>query len=329
MKKTVSLFIALIAFCCAVSGCAGGAKKKSYTVSFETFGGDVYDAVTVNDGDTLEEPMIPTNGSKSFDGWYKDAAFTKEWDFSKDKVSENMTLYAKFSNKFNVFYWFKGEVQFRKKVTEGSFAANVEYVNASRKVVNWYKDADLSHVFDFNTPITEDTNLYAYAKVVTSWEFPRDMSVGSGWQVMADTTDRKGSVKASDEGMVVTFDEPSAWDTYLRSPELDIPAMEKYTKLTIVYKNYSAVDNLKVFYFTTEDSVWSGTRADDFTVKANMTEDDDFETLVIDIPSTERLKGNWLGTLYILRFELHKREGDINDFLPGGTIVIKSISLEE
>lgn len=66
-----------------------------YSVSFETSGGTAITGVTVNAGDKLVEPPAPQKSGYRFAGWYKEAGWATAWDFAKDTVTGNVTLYAK------------------------------------------------------------------------------------------------------------------------------------------------------------------------------------------------------------------------------------------
>lgn len=46
-------------------------------------------------GNTIDSPEEPTAEGYRFDGWYKDTACTKPWDFENDTVQSDLTLYAK------------------------------------------------------------------------------------------------------------------------------------------------------------------------------------------------------------------------------------------
>lgn len=67
-------------------------------VHFSTDGGskvaDLTDAVV---GGRIAEPADPSKGGCLFGGWYSDENLKKPWDFESDTVSEEMTLYAKWS----------------------------------------------------------------------------------------------------------------------------------------------------------------------------------------------------------------------------------------
>lgn len=67
-------------------------KKK---VTFETFGGTQLEPVRVKKNGTIEEPMTPVKSGAMFLGWYQDPECTQAWNFITDKVSGDMTLYAR------------------------------------------------------------------------------------------------------------------------------------------------------------------------------------------------------------------------------------------
>jgi len=69
-------------------------SANSYAVSFESNGGSIVTDQSVLYNTTLKEPVTIKEGY-TFGGWYKDAAFTNAWDFTKDVVTEQIILYAK------------------------------------------------------------------------------------------------------------------------------------------------------------------------------------------------------------------------------------------
>ena len=69
--------------------------KRSYTVSFNSFGGSTVSDVTVQYGKLLTEPSKPTKTGYVFAGWFKDADLQTEWNFVADTVTEDIVLYAK------------------------------------------------------------------------------------------------------------------------------------------------------------------------------------------------------------------------------------------
>lgn len=71
-------------------------QVTAWAVSFNTMSGNPvqgYDAI--EDGAMIFPPQEPTKFLYTFDGWYKDAGYTEEWDFSTDTITNHTTLYAK------------------------------------------------------------------------------------------------------------------------------------------------------------------------------------------------------------------------------------------
>ncbi len=65
------------------------------TVRFQTNGGTPVEPVTAIFGELLPRPADPLREGYHLAGWYRDIHLTEEWDFEKDTVQGNMTLYAK------------------------------------------------------------------------------------------------------------------------------------------------------------------------------------------------------------------------------------------
>ncbi len=98
MKKLIqttitSLIVALL--CCVCFACEFSAE---YTVTFDSDGGTLIEAQTVEDGGLVAKPEDPEKTIEgytvSFDGWYSD---DEKWDFEKNKVTGNITLTARYN----------------------------------------------------------------------------------------------------------------------------------------------------------------------------------------------------------------------------------------
>lgn len=77
-----------------------GERLKRFTVTFDANGKDAELPASqrVKQGHPVIEPSAkPKCAGFTFVGWYKDAACTQAWDFAKDVVTADMTLYAKWS----------------------------------------------------------------------------------------------------------------------------------------------------------------------------------------------------------------------------------------
>ena len=68
-----------------------------YTVAFDTRGGSTVPSAMTAQNKTMAAPADPERSGYTFAGWYKDADCTQAWDFAKDAVTADMTLYAKWT----------------------------------------------------------------------------------------------------------------------------------------------------------------------------------------------------------------------------------------
>lgn len=69
----------------------------TFTVSFNSQGGSAVSSQTVAGGAKASSPTAPTRSGYTFGGWYQEAACTNPWRFATDTVTENITLYAKWT----------------------------------------------------------------------------------------------------------------------------------------------------------------------------------------------------------------------------------------
>ena len=70
------------------------------TVQFEENGGSaVADMDGLSYDATISAPTEPTKTGYTFAGWYKDENYATQWNFSSDKVTDDITLYAKWTLK--------------------------------------------------------------------------------------------------------------------------------------------------------------------------------------------------------------------------------------
>ncbi|MDR1867736.1 MAG: InlB B-repeat-containing protein [Treponema sp.] len=71
----------------------------TFTVTFDSKDGSAVNPITgLASGAKINEPdPAPTKEGFTFGGWYKEATFENEWDFESDTVTENTTLYAKWT----------------------------------------------------------------------------------------------------------------------------------------------------------------------------------------------------------------------------------------
>ncbi|GAB1475737.1 hypothetical protein MASR2M70_05690 [Bacillota bacterium] len=101
------------------------AEIAKYTVTFNSNGGTAVAGIAdVLEGDIIAQPPVPRKEGVGFGGWYKDAALTLKWDFARDRVTENLTLHAKWeANAYTVvFKDFDGRIIKTESVAHGGTA---------------------------------------------------------------------------------------------------------------------------------------------------------------------------------------------------------------
>ncbi len=74
---------------------------EKYTVTYDSQGGSSVEKQTVSAGGKAEEPSAPTRNGYTFGGWYTEKECKTAWDFNKDTVTRDLTLYAKWTEKTN------------------------------------------------------------------------------------------------------------------------------------------------------------------------------------------------------------------------------------
>ncbi|AHN24207.1 InlB B-repeat-containing protein [Lysinibacillus varians] len=70
-------------------------SPQNVTVYFETNGGSVLGHLSVAHDTKIATLPIPKKEGYTFGGWYKEAALINEWDLTKDRVTKETKLYAK------------------------------------------------------------------------------------------------------------------------------------------------------------------------------------------------------------------------------------------
>ena len=136
---------------------------NKYTVQFVSEHGDTPTSQNVPYNKTATNPGELTAEGYTFIGWYADENRTIEFDFTKP-ITSNTTVYAKWTaNDY--------EVRFITEHSDAPTSQNVKYngtANDPGKLtaegytfIGWYADEAHNTKFDFSTPITGDTKVYA------------------------------------------------------------------------------------------------------------------------------------------------------------------------
>lgn len=137
---------------------------NQYTVQFVSDYGSFADQ-TIEHGKPIDTDKltIPQVEGFTFDGWYADENRTIEFDFTKP-ITSNTTVYAKWTAKdYEVsFVTEHGNAPASQNVPYNKTATNPGELTAEGYTfIGWYADEAHKTKFDFSTPITGDTKVYA------------------------------------------------------------------------------------------------------------------------------------------------------------------------
>jgi uncharacterized repeat protein (TIGR02543 family) len=136
---------------------------NGYNVTFNSNGGSTVTSQTVVYNTTATAPAAPTKPGSAFAGWYSDAAMTAAFTFATP-ITADTTLYAKWiTNGYSVTFNSNGgsAVASQSVVYNTTAAEPAAPTKPGYTFAGWYSDVATTAVFNFTTPITADTLLYA------------------------------------------------------------------------------------------------------------------------------------------------------------------------
>lgn len=176
MKKLISMLFMAVLAVLTMTGCDDEETVlQKYTVTFNSQGGSEVASQAVYAGEKIVKPANPTKEKEYFVDWYKEAECTNVWDFENETVSQDITLYAKWTSiAYTVTFETNGGSAIEAQlVPEGTFATKP--ATAPTKEGNlfegWYTEQTMTNLFDFYTPITKDITLYAKWMDISSITF--------------------------------------------------------------------------------------------------------------------------------------------------------------
>lgn len=137
---------------------------NKYTVQFVSEHGSFADQ-TIEHGKLIKTDKLtpPTVEGFTFDGWYTDETHNTKFDFTKP-ITGNTTVYAKWTAKdYEVsFVTEHGKAPTSQNVPYNGTATDPGKLSAEGYTFGgWYTDDTYTKEFDFKTPITGDTKVYA------------------------------------------------------------------------------------------------------------------------------------------------------------------------
>ena len=147
---------------------------ENHTVTFISDGVET-GTQAVADGRTAVKPADPAKSGYLFGGWFKEETCENEWDFETDTITEDLTLYAKWTPapppppppppapKTYTVRFLDGDAELSSlTVQAGDKAAPPdEPEKEGFRFAGWHTDREGTAPFDFETAVTADLTLYA------------------------------------------------------------------------------------------------------------------------------------------------------------------------
>ena len=139
-----------------------------YEVTYNTNGGTTVVKSVVLKDTKLEKPEEPTKAGYIFIGWYKNEGLNQVYDFN-DLVNSSFILYAKWEEDigpevhYEVTYDTNGGSTLVKSVVlKGTKLEKPEDpIKSGHKFIGWYKNKNLTLVYNFNDLVNSSFILYA------------------------------------------------------------------------------------------------------------------------------------------------------------------------
>lgn len=166
MKKTrifTALILVIILVFCLSACFVGGGKTTKITID-----GVEYEAEV---GSLLPEPQAPEKASTAqyeytFDGWYKEGTDEK-WNFSEDKITENLSLVSKFTETLREYQIKIGSnpiftAAYGSKLVKPEDPVK-EDAYREYEFAGWFKDPQFKNEWNFETDVVTGTTIL-YAK---------------------------------------------------------------------------------------------------------------------------------------------------------------------
>lgn len=139
--------------------------KKTYTVTFDTLGGNLIDPQTVTYGGYAIEPPAPEKANATFINWYSDSDYLYRFRFTNNEITADTIIYAKWQYMLIVNYQDGVTANQSIDVIHGRTVKNYNFnVNPTREDYifdGWYVDPDCQIPYDMDEVITHNITIYA------------------------------------------------------------------------------------------------------------------------------------------------------------------------
>ncbi|MDR0523565.1 MAG: leucine-rich repeat protein [Candidatus Methanoplasma sp.] len=139
---------------------------QKYTVTFDSMGGSPVPQITgVDFNSRIAAPPEPALDGREFRGWYQDSGYARSWFFESDRVTRDVTLYARWAEESHsvTFDANGGTPVPPESVVHGSHATEPsDPERPGYDFGGWYKEPECANEWDFGADtVDRDTEVYA------------------------------------------------------------------------------------------------------------------------------------------------------------------------
>ena len=173
-----------------------------FAVTFDSQGGSAVEDASVARGQKVTKPAAPVREGYTFDGWFTED--DEEWNFDADVVTEDMTLFAKWTIKSYAvtFHTDGGTVVQSIQVNHGDkIVKPADPTKPNYTFAGWFKEAACANAWNFDTDVVTG-NLDLYAK----WNKDQVTSSES-----MDATPARVYPNPTDDAFTLEFETPGVY----------------------------------------------------------------------------------------------------------------------
>lgn len=313
MKKWLKAILSCLLCVMTAFGALAGCVKKDdgmRTVTFELCTELKTNPVLPKEvvkGDLVTKPTVAVSGenpnNEEVEGWYLDKEYTTPWSFYTNTVEEDITLYAKWVKKFDVYYYLGEETEtymFKEQFREGSMIVPNEALKHGYKSDGFFADPAFTTPFDFSQPITEHKNIYIHrsdefyfsAEMIATRFMPQAAPSGAGSTAGTIALAGEGDEQYAD----INFGYSTAADAHILLQYVTVDISHS-KKIKFTMKNLGGAATLKLYFTAWYDNETKEYVGEEYftescaysykykTTQMNMAEDAPWEEIEIDLAS--------------------------------------------
>ena len=151
-KRLFSIVLAIMTVitCMMFISCSDENKTTKYTINFDTMGGSEVASQQVKENRTIARPQDPTKSGYVFQYWYLEDN-TVAFDFENYKVSENITLYAYWTDTCTITYKIGDEIVGTEEIGVNEYLTRPAKPSQDNCIFVYWHIEGVERAFEFET----------------------------------------------------------------------------------------------------------------------------------------------------------------------------------